>query len=65
MLVAISMGKEKGAIAKKPKSLQRFDPLLFNPDWKTQERRCRMTFAENLFSDMGKACYDKGVTKQT
>ena len=57
VLVAISMRKEKNAILKKPKS------LLFNPDWKTQGRRTRMTFEENIFGNVEKALYEKGVTK--
>ena len=58
-LVAISIGKEKNAIPNKPKSLQGFDRLLFNPDLKTQGRRTRMTFTENIFGDVEKALYEK------
>ena len=36
---------------------------MFNPDWETQGRQTRITFTENIFGDVVKALYKKGVTK--
>ena len=57
------MGREKDSLPVKPKSLQGFNPLQFQPDWKAQGRRTRITFAEHTFRDVEKALYEKGVAK--
>lgn len=66
-LICVSVyqhGEVKGRQSpKKHKSLQGLDRLLFNPDWETQGRQTRITFTENIFGDVEKALYEKGVTK--
>ena len=57
------MRREKDLLPVKPKSLQGFNPVQFQPDWRAQGRRTRVTFAEHTFRDVEKALYEKGVAK--
>ena len=57
------MVNEIELLPEKPKGLRSFDPTRFFPDWNKQGRRTRLKVANDTFTDVETALYNKGFAR--